>query len=141
LPFRALSPKAIAELKAEENVFAIETEMIAAAVEKNLKIAKVPISAIYTKGGLTLIPVAHGLGVLASIITMISERRPLMFFGVTGTVLVAFGATAAARVVHIFSMGGVVPIGTALTSVLFLTIGIFTIFTGMVLNILARRKG
>lgn len=122
-------------------MFAIETEMIAAAVEKNLKIAKIPISAIYTKGGSTLIPVAHGLGVLASIITMISERRPPMFFGVTGTVLVAFGATAVARVVHIFSMGGVVPIGTALTSVLFLTIGIFTIFTGIVLNILAGRKG
>jgi len=31
-------------------------------------------------------------------------------------------------------------LGTALTSVLFRTIGIFAIFTGMVLNILARRK-
>lgn len=49
MPFRALSPKAIAELKAEENVFAIETEMIAAAVEKNLKIAKVPIHRDGTK--------------------------------------------------------------------------------------------
>ena len=139
--FRALSPKAIAELKLEQNGFAIETEMIAAAVEERLKITQVPISAIYTKGGSTLNPVAHGLEVLAWIITMISERRPLMFFGVTGTVLVVFGAAAAARVVHIFSVGGVIPIGTALTAVLFLIIGIFTIFTGMVLNILGRRKG
>lgn len=138
--FRALSPKAIAELKLEQNGFAIETEMIAVATEKGLKITEVPISAIYTKDGSTLNPVAHGLGVLTRIITMISERKPLLFFGVPGTVLVVFGAIAAARVLHIASTGGVVAIGTALVSVLFLTIGIFTLFTGIILNILARWK-
>lgn len=138
--FRALSPKAIAELKLEQNGFAIETEMIAVATEKGLKITEVPISAIYTKDGSTLNPVAHGLGVLTRIITMISQRKPLIFFGVTGTVLVVFGAIAAARVLHIASTGGVVAIGTALVSVLFLTIGIFTLFTGIILNILARWK-
>ena len=139
--FRVLSAKAIAELKLEQNGFAIETEMIAAATDSGLRITQAPISAIYTKDGSTLNPVAHGVGNLTWIITMISERKPLLFFGVTGIVLVVFGAITAARVLHISSMGGVIPIGTALMSVLFLTIGIFTIFTGLILNILARRKG
>ena len=139
--FRVLSAKAIAELKLEQNGFAIETEMIAAATDSGLRIAQAPISAIYTKDGSTLNPVAHGVGNLTWIITMISERKPLLFFGVTGIVLIVFGAITAARVLHISSTGGVVPIGTALMSVLFLTIGIFTIFTGLILNILARRKG
>ena len=139
--FRALSRKAIAELKLEQTGFAIETEMIAAATDSGLRITQVPISAIYTKDGSTMNPVAHGLGVLSRIITMISERKPLVFFGVTGLTLVAVGAIAAARVLHIFSMGGVIPIGTALLAVLFLNVGIFTVFTGMILSILARRKG
>ena len=139
--FRALSAKAIAELKLKQNGFAIETEMIAAAVEKGLNITQVPISAIYTKDGSTLSPVAHGVGNLAWIITMISERKPLIFFGVAGTVLVVSGAIAAARVLHISSTGGIIAIGTALMSVLFLTIGIFTIFTGVILNALLKRKG
>ncbi|MBA7477109.1 Undecaprenyl-phosphate 4-deoxy-4-formamido-L-arabinose transferase [subsurface metagenome] len=139
--FRALSRKAIAELKLEQTGFAIETEMIAAATDSGLRITQVPISAIYTKDGSTLNPVAHGVGNLTWIFTMISERKPLLFFGVTGIALVVFGAITAARVLHISSMGGVIPVGTALMSVLFLTIGIFTIFTGLILNILARRKG
>jgi len=139
--FRALSPKAIAELKLEQNGFAIETEMIVAAADRGLRITQIPISAIYTKDGSTLNPVAHGLGVLTWIITMISERRPLLFFGVTGTALVVFGAIAAARVLLIFSAGGVIATGTALLSVLFLTIGIFSIFTGIILNILTKWKG
>ena len=139
--FRALSRKAIAELKLEQTGFAIETEMIAAATDSGLRITQVPISAIYTKDGSTMNPVAHGLGVLSRIITMISERKPLVFFGVTGLTLVAFGAIAVARVLHISSVGGVIPIGTALLAVLFLNIGIFTMFTGIILNVLARRKG
>jgi len=47
--YRALSARAIAELKLRQKGFAIETEMIAAATEKGLKITEVPISAIYTK--------------------------------------------------------------------------------------------
>ncbi|MCK4331884.1 MAG: glycosyltransferase family 2 protein, partial [Dehalococcoidia bacterium] len=58
--FRALSPKAMAELKLTQNGFAIETEMISAAAEKGLKITEVPISAIYTKDGSTLNPLSHG---------------------------------------------------------------------------------
>ena len=139
--FRVLSRKAIAELKLEQNGFAIDTEMITAATDSGLRITQAPISAIYTKDGSTLNPVAHGVGNLTWIITMISERKPLLFFGVTGLVLLVFGATTAARVLHISSEGGVIPVGTALMSVLFLTIGIFTIFTGLILNILARRKG
>jgi len=139
--FRAFSPKAIAEVELRQSGMAISAETIAVAADKGLKITEVPISSIYTKDGSTLNPIAHGLGVLTWIITMISERRPLLFFGVTGTALVVFGAIAAARVLLIFSAGGVIATGTALLSVLFLTIGIFSIFTGIILNILTKWKG
>jgi len=139
--FRAFSKKAITVLKLRENGMAVSAETIAEAVEKGLKVTQVPISAIYTKDGSTLNPVRHGLGVLAQILAMISERRPLFFFGLGGSILVVLGFLAGARVLQILSATGVLPVGTALISVLLLTIGIFSIFTGLILNILARWKG
>ena len=137
---RALSLKAISELKLKQNGFAIETEMIAAAAERGLKIKEVPVSAIYTKDGSTLNPLVHGLGNLTVIITMISERRPLLLFGLFGFVLTVLGLIAGARVLYTISVRGEMATGTALLSILFLIIGIFSIFTGIILNVLAKRR-
>ena len=137
---RAFSSKAIAELKLTQNGMAISAEMIAAAVEKGLKIKEVPISAIYTKDGSTLNPLVHGLGNLVAIINMISERRPLLLFGLFGLILTVLGLIAGARVLYTVSIGGGIAIGTALLSTLFLIIGIFSIFTGIILNVLAKRR-
>ena len=135
--FRALSPKAIAELKLEQNGFAIETEMIAAAAEKGLNVTQIPISAIYTKDGSTLRPVTHGLGNLARIINMISERRPLFFFGMAGLILIVLGVLAGFSVLNTLSATGQMLTGTALISVLLLIIGIFCLVTGIILNTIA----
>ena len=138
--FRALSPKAIAKLELRQNGFAIETEMIAVATDKGLAVTEVPISALYTKDGSTLNPAVHGLGNLVLIINMISERRPLFFFGLGGSILAALGLIAGVRTLNILSVEGILPTGTVLLSVLLLTIGIFSMFTGIILHALARRK-
>ncbi len=139
--FRAFSPKAVAELELKQNGFAVEAEMIAAAAKKALKVTEVPISAIYTKDGSTLNPLAHGLGNLALIINMISERKPLFFFGMSGIIFMVAGFLVGLRVLNIASAGGGVATGTALISVLLLIIGVFSIFTGIILNVLTKRKG
>lgn len=138
--FRALSRRAISEIRLTENGFAVESEMIARVIDKGFKITEVPISNIYTKDGSTLNPVAHGLEVLTRIISMISERKPLFFFGVGGGILVLLGIIAGGRVLQIFSAGGVMPVGTALVSVFLLIIGIFSIFTGIILHVLVKRR-
>lgn len=139
--FRALSPRAIAELKLRQNGFAIETEMISAAAERGLKIIEVPISAIYTKDSSTLNPVSHGLGVLARIINMISERRPLLFFGIPGIILIAAGFFLGLWVFDKASGGAGFAAGRAMISILLLLSGVFSTFTGIILNALSKRKG
>ena len=135
--FRALSRKAITELQLREKGFAIETEMIANAVDKGLKIHHVPISNIYTRNGSTLNPVRHGLGVLIRILTMISERRPLAFFGLGGLILVTLGLVMGIIVIQMFATNNVLPVGyTVLTSML-LIIGMFSIFTSIILHVMA----
>ena len=135
--FRALSRKAISELKLREKGFAIETEMIANAIDKGLKIHHVPISNIYTKDGSTLNPVRHGFGVLFRILTMISQRRPLAFFGLGGLILVTLGLALGIIVIQLFTTNNVLPVGyTVLTAVL-LIIGMFSIFTSIILHVMA----
>jgi len=139
--FRVFSRKAITLLEPRENGMAISAETIADAAEKGLKITDVPISITYTEDSSTLNPLRHGLGVLTRIMAMISERRPLFFFGVGGGILLALGLTAGGRVLQILSTSSVMPVGTALISALLLIIGVLSIFTGIILHTLTRRKG
>jgi glycosyltransferase involved in cell wall biosynthesis len=138
--FRALSPKAINDLELKSSGFAVESEMITCAADKNLKITEVPISNIYTKDGSTLHPIRHGIDVLSRIIAMISQRRPLFFFGLAGGILLVIGLIIGIRVLNIASTTGHLAIGSAILTTLFIIAGILSIFTGIILNALSRRK-
>jgi len=138
--FRALSPKAINELELKENGFAIESEMITHAADKNLKITEVPISNIYTKDGSTLNPIRHGIDVLSRIIVMISQRRPLFFFGLAGVILLVAGLIIGFKVLNIAATTGEHAIGHTILTTLFIIAGMLSIFTGIILNALTSRK-
>jgi glycosyltransferase involved in cell wall biosynthesis len=139
--FRAFSRKAIAVLEPKEKGMAVSAETVSLATAKGLRIAEVPISAIYTKDGSTLNPVKHGLGVLNRVMVMISERRPLLFFGMGGGILIALGIFAGVVVLQKLFAFHDLNTGTALLSMLFITVGILSIFTGLILNVLVRRIG
>jgi len=139
--FRVFSNKAVRMLELREDGMSISAETIAKASEKGLKITEIPISITYTRDGSTLNPVRHGFGVLGRIIAMISERRPLFFFGLGGAVLTLLGFLVGMRVIGIVSWGGEVATSTVLISVFFLAIGILSIFTGIMRHQLIKRKG
>lgn len=138
--FRAYSKRAITTLELKEKGMAVSSEIVSEATAKGLKVTEVPISVTYMKDGSTLNPVSHGLGVLNRIMVMISERRPLLFFGLFGGIFLAFGLAAAIWVVRAYYFGsGVLATGTALISILFITSGLLTVFTGIILNVLVKR--
>ena len=140
--FRAYSRKAIDMLELKEKGMAISAEIVAAAADKGLSIAEVPISITYSEDSSTLHPVKHGLSVMNRIMVMISERRPLLVFGTVGVISLVFGIAAGFIVVFSFySYGGVLATGTALISMLLVTIGILCISTGMILSVLVKRLG
>lgn len=139
--FRVFSRKAVGILELREDGMSVSAETIAKAAEKGLKITEIPISITYTRDGSTLNPVRHGFGVLSRIIAMILERRPLFFFGLGGAILILLGFLAGMRVIGIVSRGEEVATNTVLLSVFFLTIGILSIFTGVIRHQLIKRKG
>ena len=75
------------------------------------------------------------------IITTISERRPLQFFGILGIISIVVGFIFGIRVVNYLAEKEVLLTGTALISALLLGAGIFSIFTGIILRTLSKRNG
>jgi glycosyltransferase involved in cell wall biosynthesis len=138
--FRAFSQRAISELELKASGMAVSSETIVRAAEKNLRITEVPISNIYTKDGSTLNPIRHGIDVLSQIIAMISHRRPLFFFGLAGGILLVLGLIIGIRVINIAATEGDLAIGSTILTALFIIAGISSIFTGIILNALSRRK-
>jgi glycosyltransferase involved in cell wall biosynthesis len=137
--FRAFSRKALSVLEPKERGMAISAETISEATAKGLKIAEVPISAIYTRDGSTLNPVKHGLGVLNRVMVMISEKRPLLFFGLAGGIAITLGIVAGILVLRALFTVNELAVGTALVSMLLITVGMLCIFAGVILNVLVKR--
>ncbi len=138
--FRAFSAKAISALALRENGMAVSAETVAEAAKQGLKVAEVPISVAYRRDSSTLNPIEHGLGVLTRILAMISERKPLFFFGFIGAILIILGLIAGVRVLQYLSASGVLLVGSTMLAVLFLVVGAFSIFTGIILHVLSRRR-
>jgi glycosyltransferase involved in cell wall biosynthesis len=138
--FRAYSRKAINALELKETGMAVSSEIVSAATARGLEIAEVPISVTYTGDGSTLNPVKHGLGVLNRILVMISERRPLLFFSLFGGIFLAIGLATGIMVIHAYYFGSnLFATGLAMVSILFITVGMLTVFTGIILNVLIKR--
>jgi glycosyltransferase involved in cell wall biosynthesis len=138
--FRAFSRKAINTLELRENGMAVSAETVSQADRENLKVTQVPISVTYSKDSSTLNPVRHGLGVFTRVLVMISERRPLFFFGLGGLILVIIGMIFGIRVLNLYSESRVLPTGNTMISVMLIVIGMFSIFTGLILRALSRER-
>lgn len=138
--FRCFSQKAINVLQLKENGMAVSAETIIEASRQGLKVTEAPISITYLKDGSTLNPIAHGMQVLTRIMAMISERRPLFFFGLGGMTSIVIGFAFGIRVIQLLSATGTLPVGTALMSILFLFVGILSIFTGIILRALIKGR-
>jgi glycosyltransferase involved in cell wall biosynthesis len=132
--FRAFSRKALSVLDLKENGMAISAETVAAVSSRNLKVAEVPVSVSYNKDSSTFNPFAHGLGVFTKILVMISERRPLFFFGLSGVVLTIIGLVAGIVALRLYSASGVVSVGWTLVSIFFIIMGAISFFTGLTLR-------
>ena len=136
--FRGYSRRALEELELKETGMAVSSEIVSAAAAAGLKITEVPVSVLYTGDGSTLNPVQHGVSVLNRILVMISERRPLFFFSIIGAFFIAAGIALGVIVVQILQAQQVLQVGSALISMLLITVGVLSISTGLILNVISR---
>src|SRR6266511_2012159 len=136
--FRVFSPRALAVIEPTDDGLSIESQMLVEAQERNLRIREVNIDARYDLDGSTLAPGRHGTSVLGKIITLVSEKRPLFFFGVSGAVLLLVAAALGVILLQTYYATRAFAIGYAFIVVLFGIVGIVSIFIGITLNALTR---
>jgi len=93
--FRAYGRKAIETIHINGDGMSAGSEILVQVSDHNLRIAEVPIRVRYDiEGTSSENPVSHGVGVLMNIVKLISLRRPLVFFGIPGTLLACVGVAA-----------------------------------------------
>src|SRR6266571_2327982 len=138
--FRVFSPRALDAIEPTDDGLSIESQMLVEAQERNLRIREVNIDARYDLDGSTLSPGKHGTSVLGRIVTLVSEKRPLFFFGVSGAVLLVVAAALGVFVLQIYysTTPRNFAIGYAFIVVLLGIVGIVSVFLGITLNALSR---
>jgi len=140
--FRALNRRAFDALKRENlrgNGFSIESEMLLAEKALGLRIKEVPIKCNY--GNVekpTKNPVVHGVGVLSTLVKLIAEERPLIFMGIPGLVLTITGLFFGLKLLQLYNRLGYFSIPFTLLAGFFIILGVFSIFMGLVLNVVSR---
>jgi glycosyltransferase involved in cell wall biosynthesis len=137
--FRAFNRRAIENLVEQLNGkgFSVESEQLIRAHELGLNIGTNNISCKYkyldtsTKG-----PTAHGFSVLSYLIKLIAIKRPLLFIGVPGFILVLMGLIFGIQTLQFYNQTNFFNIGSAILVSTFLIIGALGVFVGLILNIL-----
>ena len=136
--YRVFSRHAVESLEPTEDGLSIESQLLLEAQERSLRIEEVNIDSRYDLDGSTISAGKHGTGVLGRIIVLVSEKRPLFFFGVPGALFLVIAAIIASIVLETFITSRVVAQGYASLVVLFGTVGFVSIFIGLTLNALKR---
>jgi glycosyltransferase involved in cell wall biosynthesis len=132
--FRALSRGALQSLVFRpEGGFSLESEMQFLIHQHRLTVQEVPVSVTYAEGAKRN-PFTHGFQVLNGIVALVSQHRPLIFFGVPGVLILAVGLALGLVVIERYNRYQTLPIGYALISILLDIVGIQTLFTGIVLH-------
>lgn len=131
--FRAFHKRTFGVFTFQQNGMAVESEMLMDAAKANLKIKEVQINVRYDVAGSTYNPITHGFSVLGSIIQLISQKRPLLFFCVPGTIMLFVGMGLLFLVLTIFNDTHNFAIGYTMLGMLGTIIGTFSVFTGLTL--------
>jgi len=136
--FRAYNRKALTEIDISTEGIGVDSEILLKAYDNEVKIKEVPISCRF-KGveGSTYNPLRHGVNVVGSIIRYASERRPLLVFGLPGTAALAAGLMLFIYVLQIYFSTKQFAVGYMLTSMIAILVGVFSIFTAIILYTIA----
>ena len=136
--FRALSRRAMEVMKFKGKGFSVEAEMLRIADKHNLKTIEVPITEIYVENGSTLNPWRHGFGNLGTIISWISEERPLIAIGVPGIALIMIGFFFGLRLLQEYNQSHYFSMPYTLLAGFFIVVGMLAVFMSLVLNVISR---
>jgi len=137
--FRAFNKKAVKSLLPRLNGggFNAESEELIKAHDLGLKIVSTKVACKYKNlDTSTKNPASHALSVLKYVVYLVAERRPLLFIGIPGFVLIIIGLIMGIYTLQRYNQTGMFPILQAILISIFLVLGTLAVFIGLVLNVL-----
>ena len=137
--FRAFNKKALQSItpKLNGDAFSVESEQLIKAHELGLGIVNTHITCKYKNlDTSTKNSTSHGFSVLGYVIWLIAEKRPLLFIGVPGFVLVILGLIFGIHTLQYYNQTHVFLIPYAILVSILLIIGALGVFMGLVLGVL-----
>jgi len=139
--FRAFNKKAVEAItpKLKGNAFSVESEQLIKAHESGLKVMNTNVTCKYKDlDTSTKNPAAHGFSVLAYIIWVIAERRPLLFISVPGFISMVIGLVLEIYTFQYFNQNQMVFIPYTIIVSILIIVGAFAVFIGLLLNVLPK---
>jgi glycosyltransferase involved in cell wall biosynthesis len=131
--FRAFRASALASLEISGEGFSIESELQFWAREQRLRVKEAPISVIYAEKAKRN-PVQQALQVLNGILALVSQLRPLFFFGLTGAIVSVLGVVFWSGILHTYNTTGQLSMVPVIVATLLLMLGVLAIFEGITLH-------
>ncbi len=135
---RAYGRKAIEKININNNNMSAGSEILMQINDNHLKIKEVEIHCSYdVERASTQNPVTHGLGVLLDILRQIEFKKPLYFLTLPGIILLILGFGLGLFNMNIWIEYGQLPFGPSLLMIFIILIGVFSVFTGIILHSIA----
>jgi len=139
--FRAMARKTVLQMTLTEEGMGIESEIFMDAASLGMRIVEVPITCRYQ--GITtskLSPGKLGMRILSSIIRLIRDEHPMLYFGVGGLIMTVIGISTGLYSLSVYEGQGFLPFMPSLVAVLMFFLGMTSMFAGIILASLAVHK-
>lgn len=138
--FRAYSHKSLAKLAMFEDGMGVTTEILINARKQGLRICEVTSSCSYDTKMKTSThhPVRHGLNVVASIVKLIVEDKPLILLGLPGSIFLILGTFFGVWMLQAYAVEHRIITNIALASIAFIMLGFFCLSTAITLYAISR---
>lgn len=140
--YRAFRKEIVKSLPVMSHGFEIETELTLKAIERNYRIAEIPVNLSERPNGSSskIHIVRDGIRIFNTIFALLRDYKPFTAFGVVGMFLVFLGLIPGTIVVHEFlTTGYILHFPSAILAVGLVLSGIMVAFVGLTLHAIARR--
>jgi glycosyltransferase involved in cell wall biosynthesis len=139
--FRAFNKKAVEAIAPQlrGEAFSVESEQLIKAHESGLNVVNTNVTCKYKDlETSTKNPASHGLSVLAYIIWVIAERRPLLFISLPGFISVILGIVLGVITFKYFNQTTIFLIPLSIIVEILVIVGAFAMLTGLLLNVIPK---
>jgi len=138
--FRAYSRRAIQEIDITETGLGVDSQILLNAEKSKLRVIEKAITCSYKGQTSKRSPLVHAVGVLMSILTVIAEKRPLLYLGTPSIALLMLGTVLTVWLLNQYVSEGVFSIVIALFAMATVLIGLLLAFAAIILKAISRLR-